>query len=401
MSKVESLRKDFPFFNTSDVVYLDSGATSQKPQCVIDAIAHFYATQNANVHRGIHQLSQNATSDYESARKCVAQYINAAENEIVWTKGTTESINLVSYGLTPHLSLNDSILISEVEHHANIVPWQQLAKRTGAKLAFIKVDSNGILDAKCIKEAIKQHKPKLLALSHASNVLGSINPIQDAIAYAKQHNCLTLIDGAQAFLHLAPNMKQLDCDFYVFSAHKALGPTGVGVLYGKYQRLQELDVFQSGGEMIEYVTLTHSTFRDAPGKFETGTPNIAGIIAFTAALNYIKAISNKELREYETRLFKYLIKQLQAIDGITLYGDLEHNIGTMSFNYKNEHCFDIASLLDTYNIAVRSGHHCAQPLMSALSVPGTVRVSLSFYNNTQDIDQFIFALKHAIEMVSE
>ncbi|MFY8274956.1 aminotransferase class V-fold PLP-dependent enzyme [Pseudoalteromonas sp. SSDWG2] len=402
MFDIDSITKDFPALAhhaNNDLVYMDSAATSQKPQCVIDTLSTFYTTNNANVHRGAHQLSQQATSEYENARAKVSEFINCQRNELVWTKGATESINLVAYGLTPHVTSDDVILITELEHHANIVPWQQLAKRTGASVKAIPVTKSGVLDVDAAYQLIAQYKPKVFAIAHASNALGNINPVADLVAKAKEHGAWTLIDGAQSLLHLRPDMQALGCDFFAFSAHKCLGPTGVGGLYGRYECLELLDVFQSGGEMVSKVTIEKTLFNPPPSKFETGTPNIAGILGFGAAIDYLSTLDLDAMRAHEQALFLDLKSRLMTIDSVTLLGDLTDNVGTISFTIDKEHPFDIATLLDMEGIAVRHGHHCAQPLMSALGVNGTVRVSMAFYNTHSDIDAFIAALNNTLEMI--
>ncbi len=403
MFDIDAIRKDFPALAhhaQNQLVYLDSAATSQKPQCVIDTLNRFYSKENANVHRGAHRLSQSATSAYEDARAKVSRFINCDINELVWTKGATESINLVAYGLTPHIHAGDIILISQLEHHANIVPWQQLAKRTGAVIKALPIDEHGVLKVEESLELIEELRPKVLAISHASNALGNIQPVRQFITKAKQLGSFTLVDGAQSLLHLRPDVKQLDCDFFVFSAHKCLGPTGVGGLYGRYDMLEMLDVFQCGGEMVTKVTIEETTFNPPPSKFETGTPNIAGILGFASAIDYLNTLDKNELRAYEQDLFDYLKAQLADFEQVRLLGDMNHNIGTVSFVIDGEHPFDLATLLDMEGIAVRHGHHCAQPLMAALNVNGTVRVSLAFYNDKNDIDTFINALTNTLEMIA-
>jgi cysteine desulfurase/selenocysteine lyase len=403
MTNIAQLRDNFPVLKQivegNPLVYLDSGATSQKPQAVIDEINLFYEKNNANVHRGLHTLSERATSQYESVREKLATILQVSAKELVWTSGATESINLVASGLTHTLASNDIILITALEHHANIVPWQQLALRTGAKLEVIPVTSMGIVDTQTALEKIAEFKPKIFACSHASNTLGNIQDVQTLVSEAKKHGSITLVDGAQAFLHLRPNLQVLDCDFYVLSAHKALGPTGLGVLYGRYELLNALPVYQTGGEMIQHVSFEKTTFRDAPAKFEPGTPNISAVLGFGAALDYLNAIDVQQMHQYEQALFAYLVEQLSAIEGVRLYGDLVNNIGTVSFSYKSEHHYDLAMLLNSYGVAVRSGHHCTQPLMQALKLNGTIRISLAFYNNKDDIDCFISALKNSIELL--
>ncbi|CAH9060487.1 putative cysteine desulfurase [Pseudoalteromonas holothuriae] len=403
MSDIAQLRNDFVTLNQSiegnPLVYLDSGATSQKPQVVINEINHFYSKNNANVHRGLHTLSERVTSQYEGVREKLAQFLGVFATELVWTSGATHSINLVASGLTNQLRYDDVILITALEHHANIVPWQQLAQRTGAKLKVIPVNDQGIICTNNVLAQIQKWQPKIFACTHASNTLGNILDVQVFIAQAKKIGATTIIDGAQAFLHLRPNLRQLDCDFYVLSAHKALGPTGLGILFGKYEQLNALPVYQTGGEMIETVTFDQTTFRQAPAKFEPGTPNISAVLGFGAAIDYLSNINFSAMHKYEQSLFKYLLEHLSAIKGVKLYGDLDNNIGTISFTFKSEHHYDLAMLLNSYGVAVRSGHHCTQPLMQALNLNGTIRVSLAFYNNHTDIDRFISALNNCIQLI--
>ncbi len=403
MFAVEKIRADFPILtqqiNNQPLVYLDSAATSQKPQSVITATERFYAQQNANVHRGRHTLSEQATSAYEAARDKIARYFNVQSREIVWTKGATESINLVANGLSQQLDKNSSIVISPLEHHANIVPWQQLAMKTGASLHVLPIQSNATININACVEFLRSVKPTVFAITHASNALGNIINLGPLLRTVDEFNTITLIDGAQSAMHLQPNLQSLDCDFYVFSAHKMLGPTGIGGLYGKYERLNSLLPYQTGGEMIESVSLTHSTFRDAPGKFEAGTPNIAGVLGFAAAIDYLNSLDKVAVHAHEQMLFSYAISKLKNIDGIKIYSDIDSNIGTISFNYKDEHPFDIATLLDGYGVAVRSGHHCTQPLMTHLGINGSVRASFAFYNTVQDIDAFIKALQESIALL--
>ncbi|MGO2010306.1 MAG: aminotransferase class V-fold PLP-dependent enzyme [Pseudoalteromonas sp.] len=403
MFDIDKVRLDFPLLslqiNAQPLVYLDSAATSQKPNCVIDATNKFYTKENANVHRGRHTLSENATQKYEQTRQTMADFFAVKASEIVWTKGATESVNLIANGLDSGLKTGDKIAVSYLEHHANLVPWQQLAKRSGCELIVLPITDNHTLDAQACSEFIKLHKPKIVAVTHASNALGNITELSPIIAACKQVSAISVIDGAQAAMHLRPDLTSLDCDFYVFSAHKMLGPTGLGGLYGRYSRLNELAVYQTGGEMIERVTLFSSTFREAPHKFESGTPNIAGVVSFGSAINYLNSLNQHDLQEYELSLFNYAIAKLTSIDGIKIYSQHQKNIGNISFNYANEHSFDVATLLDGYGIAVRSGHHCAQPLMDKLAVTGTVRVSLAFYNTYQDVDLFIAALRECIALL--
>ena len=400
---ITKIRNDFPTLNQTlngnPLVYLDSGATSQKPQSVIDATTRFYNLGNANVHRGRHTLSERATEQYEEARLKTADYFNVNAKEIVWTKGATEALNLLAHGLQRQITGEDTVLITPLEHHANIVPWQVLTQNTGATLSALPLEQNASFNiARCI-DMITRTKAKVLCISQASNALGNITNLAPLIAAAKAVGTLVVVDGAQGAMHLRPNLKQLGCDFYVFSAHKMLGPTGVGGLYGRYELLNALTPYQTGGEMIDTVTLEKSSYRDAPAKFETGTPNIAGVIGFSAAIDYLSALNIEQLQRHEQAIFNYAATQLSKIDGITIYSDLNNNIGTLSFNYKSEHPYDLATLLDGFGIAVRSGHHCTQPLMHHLGVKGTVRASFAFYNTHQDVDNFINALKETIELL--
>lgn len=403
MCPISELRKQFPFFNTSRsdsrLIYLDSGATSQKPQQVIEAVNSFYREQNANVHRGLHLLSAEATSAFEQAREKVAKFLNVQSKEIVWTSGATDSINIIANGLKAQLEHGDIICISSLEHHANIVPWQELCKEKGCTLKILPITESGILNLQLSIELILELSPKIVAISHASNALGNIQPVEKIIEAAHEVAATTVVDGAQAFMHLRPDLRKLDCDFYVFSAHKALGPTGLGVLYGKYNRLNALNPLRFGGEMIKEVSFDQTSFQEAPSKFEAGTPNISAVIGFSAALDFLNSIDHEELQQYEQRLYEHLLTQLRNIGGIIIYGDTENNIGTVSFRYKNEHHFDLATFLNGYGIAIRNGHHCTQPLMKLLGIDGTIRVSLAFYNNHDDIDAFIHALKESIDLL--
>ncbi len=402
MTDIQSLRNDFPILNKQldgqPLCYLDSAATAQKPNKVIDVIKTFYQDENSNVHRGLHTLSENATVRYESARETIANFLNVETREIVWTSGATESLNLVAHGLSASLNSDSVIAISPFEHHANIVPWQEACQRTGATLLVLPM-LDGVLDEQGAIAMLKQHKPDVLAMGHVSNALGNIHPIESLISVCKALGTITVIDGAQSLLHLRPDLKALECDFYVFSAHKALGPTGVGGLYGKYQQLNALPVYKTGGEMIKEVSFERSSYREAPSKFEPGTPNISGVIGFAAAIDYVNEIDPSALQRYEQALYHSLLAKLRQIEGITVYGDTQNNVGVVSFNYKNEHHYDLATLLNTYGVAVRSGHHCTQPLMKMLKVNGTVRASLAFYNNQDDIEHFINALNATIELL--
>ncbi|MEJ6475357.1 cysteine desulfurase [Pseudoalteromonas piscicida] len=403
MTDIHALRDDFPIFNKQldgqPLCYLDSAATAQKPNKVIDVIKNFYENENSNVHRGLHTLSENATIRYEGARETIATFLNVSAKEIVWTSGATESLNLLAHCLSNGLNANSKIVISPFEHHANIVPWQEACKRTGAQLLVLPMLESGVLDEKGAIALLQAHKPDILSIGHVSNALGNIQPIEPLIKLCKALGTKTVIDGAQSLMHLRPDLKALDCDFYVFSAHKSLGPTGVGGLYGRYALLNALPVYKTGGEMIHEVTFAHSSYRDAPGKFEPGTPNISGVIGFAAAIDYLNGIDSMALQRHEQVLYHSLLEKLTKIAGVTVYGDTNNNVGIVSFNYKNEHHYDLATLLNTYGVAVRSGHHCTQPLMKMLNVNGTVRASLAFYNNEDDIEHFINALKATIELL--
>lgn len=403
MCAISELRKQFPILTTSKseepFIYLDSGATSQKPLKVIEAVDVFYREQNANVHRGLHTLSAEATTAFEQAREKVANFLNVQSKEIVWTSGATDSINIIANGIKAQLNQGDVICVSALEHHANIVPWQELCKEKGCILKVLPITQQGVLDLELSLTLISEWRPKLIAISHASNALGNIQPVEKIIDAAGKVGAKTVLDGAQAFMHLRPDLCKLDCDFYVFSAHKALGPTGLGVLYGKYEQLNALNPLRFGGEMIKEVSFEQTSFQDAPSKFEAGTPNISAVIGFSAAIDFLNSINQKELQQYEQTLYHYLLTQLNDIEGIIIYGDTENNIGTISFSYKNEHHFDLATFLNGYGVAIRSGHHCTQPLMKALGIDGTIRVSLAFYNNHGDIDAFIHALKESIDLL--
>lgn len=400
---INKIRRDFPTLNQTingcPLVYLDSGATTQKPQSVIDTTADFYTHKNANVHRGRHSLSENATVLYENVRNQTADYFGVKNNEIVWTKGATEAINLVANGLKSQISENDTIVITPLDHHANIVPWQVLTQQTGARLAVMPLNSDGTFNIPLCCGFIEKNKPKLVAITQASNTLGNITNLNALITCAKAMGSVVLVDGAQGAMHLRPDLKTLNCDFYVFSAHKMLGPTGLGGLYGRYELLNTLLPYQTGGEMIQTVTLTHSTYRDAPAKFESGTPNIAGVLGFGAALSYLTQFNHDQILKHEQNIFNYAASKLSNIEGITLYSDLNNNIGTLCFNYKDEHPYDLATLLDGYGVAVRAGHHCTQPLMAHLGLSGTLRASFAFYNNHDDVDQFIKALRESIALL--
>ena len=401
----EKIRADFPLLQQSvnghPLVYLDNGATSQKPQAVIDALVRYYTTENANVHRGVHTLSQQATDDYEAARAKIRQLINAAhDHEIIFTRGATESINLVaqSYG-RQNIGPGDEIIISNMEHHSNIVPWQMLCQEKNATLRVVPINDSGelLMDE---YERMLSPRTKLVAITHVSNALGTIQPAAQIVALARAHGALTLLDGAQAIPHLPIDVRQLDCDFYAFSGHKLYGPTGTGALYGKTQLLDAMPPVYGGGEMIKSVTFEHTTYNDLPYKFEAGTPNIAGAIGLGAAIDYLQNIGYDAIAAHEHQLLQYGAQTLQSIGGLRIIGDSPHKAGILSFVIDNIHPHDIGTILDTQGIAIRTGHHCAQPVMQRFQIPATARASLAIYNTKADLDALARAIDRAIEIFS-
>ena len=404
MFDVEKIRKDFPILNRKvngkPLVYFDNAATSQKPQVMIDAIVDYYSNYNANIHRGVHTLSQEATNAYEEARIKIKDHFNAAKShEIILTSGTTHSINMVATGFTSLLKTGDEIIVSALEHHSNIVPWQMLCERTGAQLKVIPMTLKGELDMSAYERLLSE-KTKLVFVNHVSNALGTINPIKKIIDRAHDFGAAVLIDGAQATPHIKPDVQALDCEFYTCSAHKLCGPTGVGMIYGKESWLNKLPPYQGGGEMISEVTFEKTTYAELPHKFEAGTPNIAGVIAFGVALDYMNSIGFDQIAAYENELLQYATKKLLDIDKVILYGTSEEKAAVISFNIEGIHPYDIGSIIDKLGIAVRTGHHCAQPIMDYYKIPGTVRASFSFYNTKEEIDVFIEALLRAKTMLS-
>ena len=401
---VEKIRKDFPILsrkvNGYPLVYFDNAATSQTPQQVIDAIVHYYSNYNSNIHRGVHSLSQEATDAYEQARIKVQKHFNAEKShEIILTSGTTHAINLVASGFTSLLKEGDEIIVSALEHHSNIVPWQMLCERTGARMKVIPMNQDGMLDLEKYEELLSD-KTKLVFLNHVSNALGTVNPVKEIIQKAHAVNAAVLLDGAQAAPHIKADVQELDADFYVVSAHKMCGPTGVGVLYGKEEWLKKLPPYQGGGEMIATVTFEKTTYADLPHKFEAGTPNIAGGIAFGAALDYMNNIGFDNIAAYEQELLEYATEKLLEIEGLKIYGVSKEKTAVISFNIGDLHPYDIGSIIDKLGIAVRTGHHCAQPVMDYYKIPGTVRASFAFYNTKEEIDTFIEAVKRAKNMLS-
>lgn len=401
---LEKIRSDFPILsrkvNGYPLVYFDNGASSQKPQQVIDTISHYYQYENSNIHRGIHTLSQEATTKYEEARKTIQKFINAQhDHEVIFTKGTTDAINLVasSFG-KKFLSQGDEIIISTMEHHSNIVPWQIICEENGAKLKVVPINDKGelLLDE---FEKLLSNKTKLVAVTHVSNTLGTINPIKKIIDTAQKKGALVLIDGAQAVPHTKVDVQKLSCDFYVFSGHKMFGPTGVGILYGKEDLLNNLPPYQGGGDMIKTVTFEKTTYNELPHKFEAGTPNIIGGIALATAVDYINQIGIEKIEAYEHELLSYATEQIKQIEDIRIIGEAKNKASVLSFLVDGTHPTDIGTIIDKLGVAIRTGHHCTEPLMNRFNIPGTARASFAFYNTFEEIDTFINALKKAIKML--
>ncbi len=404
MFDVQKIRADFPILsqkvNGKPLVYFDNGATSQKPQVVIDAISKYYSEINANIHRGVHTLSQLATDAYEVSRNTIQNHLNAKHNhEIIFTSGTTFGINLVANGFASLLKAGDEVMVSALEHHSNIVPWQFLCEKTGAKLVVIPMNEKGELIISEFDNLLSE-KTKIVTVNHISNALGTVNPIDYIIKKAHEVGAAVLIDGAQATPHLRPDVQALDCDFYVFSGHKVCGPTGVGILYGKEEWLRKLPPYQGGGEMIAEVTFEKTTYADLPHKFEAGTPNIEGGIVLGTAIDYMNAIGFDNIAAYEQELLDYGTKRLQEINGLTIYGTSKNKASVISFNIDGIHPYDIGTIIDKLGIAVRTGHHCAQPIMNFFNIPGTIRASFAFYNTKEEIDIFVEAVKKAQMMLS-
>ena len=401
---VQEIRKDFPILNRKingkPLVYFDNAATSQTPQQVIDVIANYYSNYNANIHRGVHQLSQEATDQYEEARQKIQKHFNAKHaHEIIFTSGTTHSINLVAHGFGELLKKNDVVLVSALEHHSNIVPWQMLCEKTGALLKVIPMTPEGELNMDEF-ETLLQLNPKLVFVNHISNALGTINPIEKIISKAHKVGAAVLIDGAQACPHIKSDVQALDVDFYVTSAHKMCGPTGVGMLYAKEEWLKKLPPYQGGGEMISDVTFEKTTYADLPHKFEAGTPNICGGIAFGAAIDYMNNIGFEHIAAYENELLHYATEKLQTIDGLKIYGNSNNKTSVISFNIDGVHAYDLGTIIDKLGIAIRTGQHCAQPIMDFYGISGTARASFAFYNTREEIDLLVEALKKAKMMLN-
>ena len=401
---IESIRKDFPILdqeiNGSPLIYFDNAASTQKPTAVINAIKSYYENDHSNVHRGVHSLSIRATELYEASRKKVTDYINANNsNEIIFTKGTTDSINLVAHSLTNSIKQSDEIVITTMEHHSNIVPWQELCKRTGASLKIAPIDHNGELMIEELEKLLCKNT-KILALAHTSNTLGTINPIKEIITMAHHLNIKVLIDGAQAIGHQNIDVQDLDCDFYAFSGHKLYGPTGIGVLYGKEELLNELEPYQFGGEMILKVTFDETTYNSLPYKFEAGTPNMAGAIGLEKAIGYLESVNLNACVKQEEAVTEYALKQLKDFSNIKLIGNSDNRSSIISFTIENIHPHDIGTILNQKGIAMRTGHHCTMPLMDFYNIPGTIRASFSFYNTENEVDEMVAALQTACEMLA-
>ena len=400
---LENIREEFPILhqkiNGEDLVYLDNAASTQKPKAVINAIKDYYENDHSNVHRGVHTLSVRATEAYENAREKVSKFVNSPnKNQIIFTKGTTESINLIAGSLTNLIEKNDEILITAMEHHSNIVPWQELCKRTGAILKIIPINDNGEILIDKYTEMVT-NKTKLVSVVHLSNTLGTINPIEEIIDTAKSNNAITVIDGAQSASHLLVDVQELDCDFYLFSGHKIFGPTGIGVLYGKENILNQIDPYQFGGEMILKVTFDETTYNGLPHKFEAGTPNIAGAVCIVASIDFINSLDRELCHQYEMSLHDYALEKLEQFDNIRIIGKSSKKSAIISFVIDGIHPHDIGTIINQKGIAVRTGHHCTMPLMDFYGIPGTVRASFSIYNNHAEVDKLIDAINLAIKML--
>ena len=396
------LRNDFPIFkkkiNGKDLVYLDNASTTQKPYSVINSITDFYSNYNSNIHRAVYQLAEEATDLYEQSRKKIANFINVRPEEIIFTRNTTESINLIAHSWArSNLKKDDVIAITEIEHHSNIVPWQILCQEIGTRLEYVGIDESGFLDVEYLIELISSRKVKLVSISHMSNVLGTIVPIERIIKTAHQYDIPVIVDGAQSVPHMPVDAKNLDCDFLVFSAHKMLGPTGVGVLYAKKELLEKMKPFMGGGDMIKEVFKFHTNYNEAPYKFEAGTPNIADVVGFGAAVDYLEKIGMENIRKHEIYLTEYALESMQSLKYIIIYDPMDSKFrgGVISFNIADIHPHDLATIMNDHGIAIRSGHHCAQVLMQRLDVPATSRASFYIYNTKEEIDKFVNAIKEA------
>ena len=405
MKSIAEIRRDFPILERkiggNPLVYFDNGATSQKPQQVIDSIVQYYTTYNANIHRGVHTLSQEATETYETARKKLQKHINAAKPyEVLFTSGTTEGINLVATCLTPFVKAGEEILVLTTEHHSNIVPWQLLAQRTGAVVRPIPMDKEGMIVMEDFK-AMLSERTKVVSCQHVSNALGNVHPVKEIIHLAHSVGAVVLIDGAQSCPHFSIDVQDLDADFYAASGHKMYAPTGIGFLYGKEAWLEKLPPYKGGGDMIKTVCFEETTYADLPYKLEAGTPNICGGIAYGVAIDYMHSLGMADIAAHEHNLLKYAHEQIQGLGGITIYGthDLDRKAGVISFNVEGAHPYDVGTLLDQMGIAVRTGHHCAQPVMDFYHIPGTIRASFAVYNTLEEVDRLVTGLQKAMKML--
>ena len=401
---IDKIRKDFPILNQKvhgkQLVYFDNAATTQKPIQVIERISKYYQTENSNVHRGVHLLSQVATEEYENARKFIAGFINAnSPNEVIFTRGTTESVNFLVTIIQDIINAGDEIVVTAMEHHSNLVPWQQLCKRKNALLKIIPVNGKGELDLEEIKKLVTP-KTKIVAVAHISNVLGTINPVKEIAEIAHENGAFIFVDGAQATAHIDVDVKDLDCDFYAISAHKAYGPMGIGILYGKEMWLEKLPPYQFGGEMVDQVSFEETSFNDLPFKFEAGTPNVAGALGMAEALNYIDSVGLNEIQKYEDELLEYATEKVLKIEGVKIIGTAKNKTAVLSLVVEGIHPYDLGMLLDQMGIAIRTGHHCAQPLIDLFKLPGTLRASFAIYNTKKEVDIFVDALKKSILMLN-
>lgn len=401
---LNSIRHDFPVLDNKVyeklLVYLDNAATTQKSRDVINRVSDYYRNENANIHRGVHYLSQQATEAFENARKTVKEWINAEETrEIIFTKGATEAVNLIAHSFArPNLEAGDEVIISEMEHHSNLVPWQVVCEEKGAVLKVIPFSDDGELDLAEYKKFLSK-KTKLVAITHVSNVLGTINPVKHMIDIAHKQGVPVLVDGAQAIPHSEVDVQELGCDFYCFSGHKVYGPMGIGVLYGKSGLLEKMPPYQTGGEMVEDVTIEKTTYNELPYKFEAGTPNVAGVVGLEAALKYIEKVELKDIENHEQELLDYATIELLKIEGLTIYGTSDHKCSVVSFNMEGIHPYDAGIIIDQMGVAVRTGHHCAQPIMDRYGVPGMIRASFGLYNTLQEVDRLVEAVKQARKML--
>lgn len=401
---LNSIRHDFPVLDNKVyeklLVYLDNAATTQKSRDVINRVSDYYRNENANIHRGVHYLSQQATEAFENARKTVKEWINAEETrEIIFTKGATEAVNLIAHSFArPNLEAGDEVIISEMEHHSNLVPWQVVCEEKGAVLKVIPFSDDGELDLAEYKKFLSK-KTKLVAITHVSNVLGTINPVKHMIDIAHKQGVPVLVDGAQAIPHSEVDVQELGCDFYCFSGHKVYGPMGIGVLYGKSGLLEKMPPYQTGGEMVEDVTIEKTTYNELPYKFEAGTPNVAGVVGLEAALKYIEKVELKDIENHEQELLDYATIELLKIEGLTIYGTSDHKCSVVSFNMEGIHPYDAGIIIDQMGVAVRTGHHCAQPIMDRYGVPGMIRASFGLYNTLQEVDRLVEAVKQAKKML--